>query len=174
MALRPTGLLGDRRGLGSEASAPSELPPMAGRLTPDGVLPPAPARATLCVSTGDTSRAFGLNTGVAEPGREADFVIPDAPRGSAAKGGLGALAVRDMPSVVAVIIDGEVRVFGSRNTPPQRTISLPLVAAGGHETVGPPAEALDLVPYRCPRRSPKPVEFAVQPKRASPMCPAAD
>jgi enamidase len=67
------------------------------------------------------------------PGREADLVIADAPRGSQAGDALETLKIGDTPAVAAVIIDGAVRVNVSRNTPPaQRAIGIPWMKAGGH------------------------------------------
>ena len=51
-------------------------------------------------------------------GRDADMVIADAPRGSQAQDALEALRIGDTPAVAAVLIDGQVRVNVSRNTPP--------------------------------------------------------
>jgi enamidase len=70
---------------------------------------------------------------VIAPGRAGDVVIADSPRGSQADSALEALALGDTPAIAAVIIDGEVRVYGSRNSPPPtRKIAIPWMAAGGH------------------------------------------
>jgi enamidase len=91
-----------------------------------------PERAIAC-ATGNTARVYELDTGEISPGRPADVVIADAPRGSQADSALEALARGDTPAVAAVLIDGEVCVYGSRNSPPpSRTISIPWMAAGGH------------------------------------------
>jgi enamidase len=92
----------------------------------------APEKA-VALATGNTARVHGLNTGRIAEGAEADLVIADAPRGSQASDALEALAVGDTLAVAAVIIDGEVRVSGSRNTPPPaRTVSVPWMKGGGH------------------------------------------
>lgn len=92
----------------------------------------APEMAIAC-ATGNTARTYGLNSGIIEPGREADLVIADAPRGSQASDALEALRIGDTPAVVVVLIDGQVRVYGSRNTPPpQRQVQIPWMKAGGH------------------------------------------
>jgi enamidase len=91
-----------------------------------------PARA-VALATGNTARLHRLNRGVIAPGREADLVILDAPIGSAAGDALETLASGDTPAVRAVIVDGEVKVGTSRNTPPgQRTVVVPGAAPGGH------------------------------------------
>ncbi|NMA17833.1 MAG: amidohydrolase family protein [Clostridiaceae bacterium] len=72
----------------------------------------------VAMATGNTARYFGLNTGILEPGREADLVFLDAPIGSVASTALEALEAGDLPAVTYVIIDGRVAVTKSRNTPP--------------------------------------------------------
>ncbi|MCZ7662893.1 MAG: amidohydrolase family protein [Thermoleophilia bacterium] len=78
-----------------------------------------PGVAVAC-ATGNTSRVFGLNTGVVEAGREADFVLADAPMGSAGEDLAGALAVGDIPGIGMTIVDGTIRTHVSRNTPPPK------------------------------------------------------
>jgi enamidase len=92
----------------------------------------APERA-IAFATGNTARVYGLDVGEIAPGRAADVLVADAPRGSQAKDALEALAIGDTPAVAAVLIDGDVCVYGSRNSPPPtRTVSVPWMAAGGH------------------------------------------
>jgi enamidase len=87
----------------------------------------------VCLGTGNTARVYGLRAGRIVPGHEADLSIVDAPRGSQAKDALEALAIGDTPSVAVVLIDGEVAVYGSRNTPPpKREIAIPWMKRGGH------------------------------------------
>jgi enamidase len=70
---------------------------------------------------------------VIKPGAEADLVIVDAPLGSAAEDALSTLQIGDTAAVAAVIIDGEVRVYRSRNTPPpKKAVEIPWVKPGGH------------------------------------------
>jgi enamidase len=58
---------------------------------------------------------------VIEAGRPADLVIMDSPIGSVGKDALEAIKVGDIPSITMVMIDGEILVKKSRNTPqPQR------------------------------------------------------
>jgi enamidase len=92
-----------------------------------------PPEVAIACATGNTARVYDLGSGIIAPGREADLVIADAPRGSQAKDALETLRIGDTPAVAAVIIDGEVRVHVSRNTPPpQRTVTIPWMKAGGH------------------------------------------
>jgi len=55
---------------------------------------------------------------VISPGKEADLVIMDAPLGSVGENALAALAAGDVPGVSMVLVDGEIKVMKSRNTPP--------------------------------------------------------
>lgn len=76
---------------------------------------------TVCFASGNTAKVYGLNTGVIAPGKEADLIIMDAPMGSVADDAMGAIACGDIPGIGAVIINGEVKVKKSRNTPPCKT-----------------------------------------------------
>ncbi len=75
-----------------------------------------PAQA-LALATGNNARAYELNSGVIEVGRDADLVVMDAAWGSLASDALSSIARGDIPGVSAVIIDGQVRTLRSRNTP---------------------------------------------------------
>jgi len=77
-----------------------------------------PAEVAIAMATGNTAAAYGLNTGVIAPGKEADLVIMDAPMGSVGSDALTAIAAGDLPGVALVLIDGVVKVNKSRNTPP--------------------------------------------------------
>jgi enamidase len=95
-----------------------------------GELAPEVALAT---ASGQTAARYQLKTGILAPGHEADVVILDAPRGSTANTALDALAHGDTPAVAAVAIDGVVRVYPSRNTPPAvRSVSVPWLQAATH------------------------------------------
>src|SRR5262249_58236893 len=76
----------------------------------------APAEA-IALATGNNRSAFRLTTGTIVVGEPADLVVCDAPVASAAPDALGAIARGDIPGISAVIIEGEVRVSRSRNTP---------------------------------------------------------
>lgn len=75
-----------------------------------------PAVAIAC-ATGNTARVFKLNTGFIEQGREADFVICDAPVGSVGEDALGAITAGDLPGISMILIDGVIVCGRSRNTP---------------------------------------------------------
>lgn len=76
------------------------------------------AQQAICMATGNTARVHKLNRGIIEPGREADLVIMDTPMGSEGKDALSAIEAGDVPAVSMVLVDGEIVVEKSRNTPP--------------------------------------------------------
>lgn len=71
----------------------------------------------IALATGNTARVHKLEEGVIEEGRPADLVIMDAPLGSTGRDALGAIKVGDIPGITMVMIDGEIQVKKSRNTP---------------------------------------------------------
>ena len=74
----------------------------------------------LCMATGNTARRYKLNRGIIAEGMEADLVIMDAPMGSVGDDALSAIEAGDVPGVAMVLVDGEVVVSKSRNTPPTK------------------------------------------------------
>jgi enamidase len=93
----------------------------------------APAEA-IALATGHNARAFRLTTGTIAVGQPADLVVCDAPVASAARDALGAIARGDIPGISCVIIDGQVRVGRSRNTPLARRLATfkGVAVSGGH------------------------------------------
>jgi len=81
-------------------------------------LTPIKSEEALCMATGNTSRAHKLNSGIIAEGREADLVIMDTPMGSVGEDALSAIEAGDNPGVAMVLVDGEIVVSRSRNTPP--------------------------------------------------------
>ena len=79
------------------------------------------AEEALCMATGNTARVHKLNRGIIEEGREADLVIMDAPMGSVGENALAAIEAGDNPGVAMVLVDGEIVVYKSRNTPPPKS-----------------------------------------------------
>ncbi len=79
-----------------------------------GDLPPA---ESVALATGNNARIFRLATGTVAVGQPADLVLCDAPAASLAATALDAIARGDIPGISAVVIDGEVKVGKSRNTP---------------------------------------------------------
>ncbi len=76
------------------------------------------AEEAIAMATGNTARVYRLNRGIIEVGREADLVVMDAPMGSVGKDALSAIEAGDIPGIAAVLIDGEMKIGVSRNTPP--------------------------------------------------------
>ena len=76
------------------------------------------AEQALCMATGNTARVHKLPRGRIAEGLEADLVIMDAPMGSVGADALAAIAAGDIPAVSMVLVDGEIVVSKSRNTPP--------------------------------------------------------
>ena len=110
----------DRIIIGNDAPAGTGVVPLGilrtlSLLSGVGGLDPAVA---VCCASGNTGRVYGLRSGMIASGRPADLVIVDAPTGSQADNALSALAVGDLPGVSMVIIDGDIVVGRSRNTPP--------------------------------------------------------
>jgi enamidase len=77
-----------------------------------------PAEQAFCFATGNTARIRGLDCGLIQPGRAADFVFLDRAQHTAGKNLLESVAFGDIPGVGMVVIDGVVRCQRSRNTPP--------------------------------------------------------
>lgn len=67
-----------------------------------------PGALALSMATGNTANAYGLNTGMIKPGKEADLLVIDAPPGSQAKTALEAMAIGDCPFMGMVMVDGKV------------------------------------------------------------------
>jgi len=74
----------------------------------------------ICMATGNTAKIYNLNRGVIAEGKEADLVIMDAPMGSVGEDALSAIEAGDVPGVAMVLVDGEIVVAKSRNTPPTK------------------------------------------------------
>ncbi len=87
-----------------------------------GSIPPEQA---IAMASGTTANVYNLPSGRIAPGLEADLVIMDAPVGTVAEDALATLAIGDTPGISGVVIDGELVVRKSRNTPPaQRQIEV--------------------------------------------------
>ncbi len=81
-----------------------------------------PAEQMFCCATGNTARLRGLDCGIIEPGRAADFVLMDRAQHSAGADLLDSVRKGDLPGIGMVIVDGIVRCGRSRNTPPAERI----------------------------------------------------
>lgn len=85
-----------------------------------------PAELVFCFATGNTARIRGLNCGLIEVGRAADFVFMDRAQHSAGHNLLESVQLGDIPGIGMVMIDGMVRCGRSRNTPPAQEIPVVL------------------------------------------------
>jgi len=93
-----------------------------------------PAEA-IALATGNNAKIFGLTTGTVAVGQPADLVVCDAPAASLASDALGAIARGDIPGISCVIIDGQIRVGRSRNTPLAKRLATfkgVSILSGGH------------------------------------------
>jgi enamidase len=81
-----------------------------------------PTEVAFAFATGNTARVRGLNSGLIEVGRAADFVFLDRAQQTAGKTLLESVSLGDIPGVGMVMIDGIVRCQRSRNTPPATTV----------------------------------------------------
>ncbi|MBL8352723.1 MAG: amidohydrolase family protein [Burkholderiaceae bacterium] len=88
-----------------------------------------PAELVFCFATGNTAKLRGLNCGLIEPGRDADFVFMDRAQHSAGRTLLDSVQLGDIPGVGMVMIDGLVRCGRSRNTPPATEVPVVLTPA---------------------------------------------
>ncbi len=114
--------------LGTDGPAGSGVQPLGilrliALLASLGEVPPEEA---ICYATGNTARVRGLDCGLVEVGRAADFVFLDRAQETAGKTVLESIALGDIPGVGMVMIDGIVRCGRSRNTPPATQV--PVVA----------------------------------------------
>jgi enamidase len=98
-----------------------------------GELPP---EVVVAMATGNNARAFRLAASATlAVGQPADLVVCDAPAASKAADALGAIGRGDIPGISAVVIDGELRVGRSRNTPLAKrlaSIAGAAVSGAGH------------------------------------------
>ncbi|MBA7573435.1 Enamidase [subsurface metagenome] len=78
------------------------------------------AEEAIAMATGNTARVYKLNRGMIKEGLEADLVLMDAPMGSVGEDALQAIEAGDIPGISVVIIDGQIRITASRNTPPPK------------------------------------------------------
>ncbi|MEX1206059.1 MAG: amidohydrolase family protein [Dongiaceae bacterium] len=125
-ALRTAGELGqlERVILGTDSPAGSGVQPL-GILRMIALLSSlgdVPAEQAFCFATGNTARLRGLDGGLIEVGRAADFVILDRAQHTAGKTLLDSVRLGDLPGLGMVVIDGVVRTGRSRNTPPATTL----------------------------------------------------
>ncbi len=125
-ALRYASELGqmDRVILGTDAPAGSGVQPlgilrMIAMLSSIGNVP---AELLFCCATGNTARVRRLDCGMIEVGRAADLVFLDRAQHSAGPDLLSSIRGGDLPGIGMVVIDGIIRIYRSRNTPPAERV----------------------------------------------------
>jgi len=82
-----------------------------------------PAAEALCLATGSTARAHGVEAGFIRPGSPADLLLIGRVAGSNGADALEALSVGDLPGISMVMVDGKilVRERSQQTPPPERT-----------------------------------------------------
>ena len=116
--------------LGTDGPAGSGVQPlgilrMIALLSSLGNIPP---ELVFCFATGNTARMRNLNCGLIEPGRAADFVFMDRAQHTAGRDLLDSVRLGDIPGIGMVMIDGLIRCYRSRNTPPATEV--PVIVSG--------------------------------------------
>ena len=106
--------------LGTDGPAGSGVQPlgilrMISMLSSLGDVPPEIA---FCFGTGNTARMRGLECGLVEVGKDADFVLLAKAQHAPGKDMLESIHQGNLPGVGMTVIDGVVRSTRSRNTPP--------------------------------------------------------
>ncbi len=117
--------------LGTDAPAGSGVQPLGilRTITLLSSLAEIPAEICFGFATGNTARMRGLEQGLIETGRPADFVFLDRAQHSAGAHLLESVQLGDIPGVGMVMIDGIVRCQRSRNTPPATEVPVILPAS---------------------------------------------
>ena len=114
----------DRVLLGTDGPAGSGVQPLGilRMIAMLSALGEIPVETAFCFGTGNTARIWGLDCGLIETGRAADFVLLD--RAQHAPGGdlLGSMRQGNLPGIGMTVIDGVIRSGRSRNTPPATTL----------------------------------------------------
>ncbi|WP_322865040.1 amidohydrolase family protein [Aquicoccus sp. G2-2] len=87
-----------------------------------------PAEVAFCFANGNTARQRGLDQGLMEVGRAADFVLMDQAQHAPGKNILESVQLGNLPGIGMTVIDGAICSLRSRNTPPAQ--SLPEVTKG--------------------------------------------
>jgi enamidase len=95
------------------------------------------APTALALATGNNGAVLRRNEGVLDVGRPADFAVVQSPLGGSKADALDAIEHGDLPSITAVVVDGEVQAAQSRNTPaPSAPARVMARAAGAMRTLG--------------------------------------
>jgi enamidase len=114
----------DRVILGTDAPAGSGVQPLGilRMIAMLSSLGDVPAETAFCFATGNTARMRGLDCGLIETGKSADFVLIDRAQHAPGKDMLESIRQGNLPGVGMTVIDGVVRSTRSRNTPPATSV----------------------------------------------------
>jgi enamidase len=114
----------DRVILGTDSPAGSGVQPLGilRMIALLSALGEVPAEVAVCFATGNTAKIRKLEGGLIAPGRAATFVLMDKAQHSAGKNLLESIQLGDLPGIGMVVVDGQVSVQRSRNTPPATAI----------------------------------------------------
>jgi enamidase len=114
----------DRVILGTDSPAGSGVQPLGilRMIAMLSALGEVPAEIAVCFATGNTAKIRKLEGGLIAPGRAATFVLMDKAQHSAGKNLLESIQLGDLPGIGMVVVDGQVSVQRSRNTPPATAI----------------------------------------------------
>lgn len=84
------------------------------------------AAEAICLATGNTARAHGLETGFIRPGAPADLLLIGRIAGSSGADALDGLARGDLPGISTVMVDGAllVRERSQQTPPPDRLATI--------------------------------------------------
>ncbi|HTZ79068.1 MAG TPA: amidohydrolase family protein [Stellaceae bacterium] len=118
----------DRVILGTDSPAGSGVQPLGilRMVALLSALGDTPAEEAFCFATGNTAKIRGLDCGLVEPGRAADFVLMDRAQHSSGRDLLDSVRKGDLPGIGMVVIDGIARIGRSRNTPPAERVPEPV------------------------------------------------
>jgi enamidase len=79
----------------------------------------------VCLATGNTARAHGLESGVIRSGAPADVLLMGRVTGSSGADALDALGLGEVPGISTVLVDGQVLVGPrSQQTPPPERLAV--------------------------------------------------
>jgi enamidase len=85
-----------------------------------------PAAEALCLATGNTARAHGLDVGLVRPGSPADLLLIGRVSGSNGADALEGLSLGDLPGISIALVDGEllIRDRSQQTPPPERQATI--------------------------------------------------
>jgi enamidase len=91
------------------------------------------AAEALCLASGNTARAHGVDVGFIRVGAPADLLLIGRITGANGTDALSALSAGDVPGISMVMVDGQVQVFprSEQLPPPDRLATIVASNKGG-------------------------------------------